>query len=149
MKLRDLLKIKGREVISIGPDEMVSTAINKLAQYDRGSLPVCNDKGEIVGIITERDILRKCLAQNDSCSCANYRIKDVMTTEVAIGLPDDDLDYAVSVMKQKRIRHLPIMENHRVVGLVSMRDLLDMQLTESKAEIRYAGLIRRGPRHIV
>lgn len=148
MKIRDLLKIKGRPVITIGPNETVSVAIQKLVENDRGSLSVCNDKGELVGIITERDIVRKCLARSDAF--ANIKIQDVMTRQVAIGTAEDDLDYAISVMRQKRIRHLPIVDNQTVVGMVSMRDLLDVQLSETKAEIRYAGLLpRRTQRPVV
>jgi CBS domain-containing protein len=144
MKIRDLLKIKGRPVITIRPTETVAAAIQKLAEYDRGSIPVCNEKGELVGIITERDIVRKCFVPMDTL--ASVRIEDVMTKGVAIGAPEDDLDYAISVMKQKRIRHLPIIDQQQVVGMISMRDLLDVQLSETKAEIRYAGLLPRPPR---
>jgi CBS domain-containing protein len=76
----------------------------------------------------------------------SIKIEDVMTKGVAIGVPEDDLDYAISVMKQKRIRHLPIVDRQKVVGMISMRDLLDVQLSETKAEIRYAGLLPRPPR---
>jgi CBS domain-containing protein len=148
MKIRDLMKITSRPVITIGPNDTVSAAVQKLAEYDRGSLPVCNDKDELVGIFTERDLVRKCFKNIDAC--ANFKVKDVMTKEVAVGIPDDDLEYAISAMKQKRIRHLPIVDNRRVVGMVSMRDLLDVELKESQAELRYAGLItRRPPRRIV
>ena len=148
MKIRDLLKTTSRPVITIDPNDTVSTAVQKLAEYDRGSLPVCNEKGELVGIVTERDIVRKCFKNVDAC--ANFKVQDVMTKEVAIGIPDDDLEYAISAMKQKRIRHLPIVDNQRVVGMVSMRDLLDVELKESQAEVRYAGLVtRRPPRRIV
>jgi CBS domain-containing protein len=148
MKIRDLLKIMSRPVISIGPNDTVSAAVEKLAEYDLGSLPVCNDKGELVGIVTERDLVRKCFKSIDAC--ANFKVQDVMTKEVAVGIPDDDLEYAISAMKQKRIRHLPIVDNQRVVGMVSMRDLLDVELKESQAELRYAGLVtRRRPRRIV
>jgi CBS domain-containing protein len=147
MKIRDLLKIKGRPVITIRPTETVAAAIQKLAEYDRGSIPVCNEKGELVGIITERDIVRKCFVPMDTL--ASVRIEDVMTKGVAIGAPEDDLDYAISVMKQKRIRHLPIIDQQQVVGMISMRDLLDVQLSETKAEIRYAGLLSRPPRRPV
>ncbi len=151
MKIRDLLKIKARPLITIGPGETVSEAVQKLAEHDKGSLPVCNDKGELVGIITERDIVRKCFKTIDACAnFASLKVKDVMTKEVAVGFPDDDLEYAISVMQQKRIRHLPIVDNQRVVGIVSMRDLLDVELKETQAEIRYAGLMtRRPPRRIV
>jgi CBS domain-containing protein len=149
MKIRDLLKINSRPVITIGPNDTVSAAVQKLSEYDYGSLPACNDKGELVGIVTERDIVRKCFKSIDAC--ANFKVQDVMTKEVAVGIPDDDLEYAISAMKQKRIRHLPIVDNHKkVVGMVSMRDLLDMELKESQAELRYAGLVtRRPPRRIV
>ena len=141
MKIRDLLKIKGRQVVSIESNEHVSAAIEKLAHYNRGSLPVCNDKGELVGIITERDIVRKCF--DYAGSFRNGKVQEVMTKKVAISVPGDDLDYAISVMKQKRIRHLPIVENGIIVGMVSMRDLLDVQLEETKAEIRYNSMLPR------
>ena len=147
MKMRDLLKIKGRIVITIGPNETIAAAIQKLVEYDRGAIPVCNEKGELVGIITERDIVRKCFVRMESL--ANIKIEDVMTKGVAIGAPDDDLDYAISVMKQKRIRHLPIVDQQKVVGMISMRDLFDVQLSETKAEIHYAGLLPRPPRRPV
>jgi CBS domain-containing protein len=148
MKIRDLLKITSRPVIIIGPNDTVSAAVQKLVEYDMGSLPVCNDKGELVGIVTERDLLRKCFKSIEAC--ANFKVQDVMTKEVAVGIPDDDLEYAISAMKQKRIRHLPIMDNQRLVGMVSMRDLLDVELKESQAELRYVGLVtRRPPRRIV
>jgi CBS domain-containing protein len=147
MKIRDLLKIKGRSVITIGPNETVAAAIQKLVEYDRGSIPVCNEKGELMGIITERDIIRKCFARMDVLS--SIKIKDVMTERVAIGAPEDDLDYAISVMKQKRIRHLPIIDQQKVVGMISMRDLLEVQLSEATAEIRYARLLPRPPRRPV
>jgi CBS domain-containing protein len=141
MKIRDLLKIVSRPVITIGPNDTVSAAVQKLAEYDLGALPVCNDKGDLVGIVTERDLVRKCFKSIDAC--ANFKVQDVMTQEVAVGIPDDDLEYAISAMKQKRIRHLPIVDNQRVVGMVSMRDLLDVELKESQAELRYAGLVTR------
>jgi CBS domain-containing protein len=147
MKIRDLLKIKGGPVITIGPNETVAAAIQKLVEYDRGSIPVCNENGELVGIITERDIVRKCFVRTDAL--ASIKIEDVMTKGVAIGIPEDDLDYVISVMKQKRIRHLPIVDGQKVVGMISMRDLLDVQLSETKAKIRYAGLLPRPPRRPV
>lgn len=148
MKIEDLLKTKGRAVIVIGPDDPVAAAVQKLAEHDRGSLPVCSDKGELVGIITERDIVRKCFVRVETF--ARIKVREVMTTQVAIGEPEDDIEYAISVMKQKRIRHLPIVRDRKVVGMVSMRDLLDVQLSETKAVVRYAGLIpRSGARRLV
>ncbi len=148
MKIRDLLKTKPGPVITVAPNDTISVVVEKLTTHDLGSLPVCNDKDELVGIVTERDIVRKCF--KNIGACANFKVKDVMSQEVAVGIPDDDLGYAVSVMKQKKIRHLPIVDNQRVVGMVSIRDLLDVELEEAQAEVRYAGLVsRRHPKRMV
>ena len=143
MKIRDLLAMRRREPVTIGPDESVSGAIQKLNRFDRGASPVVNRDGELIGIISERDIIRKCF--NADGQIKSRTIKDVMTAEVAVAFPDDDLEYAISVMQQKKIRHLPVTENRRVVGMVSMRDVLDVQLTEVEAEIRYIGLLPKRP----
>lgn len=139
MKIKDLLKTKEfqyRTVVTLMPDETIPSAIQKMVEHDRGSLPVCNDKGELIGIITERDVVRRCFTRIDAF--ASIKIKDIMTKRVAIGNLEDDLSYAISVMKQKRIRHLPIVDNRKVAGMISMRDLLGVQLEEIQAEIRYA-----------
>ena len=144
MKIRDILKLKEfryRAVVTVSPNDFVSAAIRKLAEHDRGSLPVCNDKDELVGIITERDIMRKCFARGDDF--INKKIMDVMTKQVAIATPEDDLDYAINTMKQKRIRHIPIIDAKKVVGMLSMRDILGFQYAETKAEIRYVHMLPR------
>jgi CBS domain-containing protein len=148
MKIRDVLKLKEaryRDVVSIAPHEPGSDAVRKLTAYDRGALTVCDEEGRLVGIITERDIVRKCMIHDESCP--NIRVQDVMTSQVAVGTLDDDLDYALSVMKQKRVRHLPIIDkDKKVVGLVSMRDLLGIELEETRAQIRYIDLLPRDTR---
>ncbi|MFH1032541.1 MAG: CBS domain-containing protein [Chloroflexota bacterium] len=137
MKLSDLLStkdLKYRTPILIGPNETVSAAIQKLSEHDRGALPVCDDAGKLVGIITERDIMRKCLARDQTP--AKTKIRDIMTKDVIIGIPDDDLDYAINAMKQKRIRHIPIVDKQKVVGMISMRDLLGVQVEECRLQVR-------------
>ncbi len=154
MKIRDLLAgkdAKYRVPAIVEPNENISVAIQKMVTFDRGAISVCNENGDLLGIITERDIVRKCFTS--IAILENVKAKNIMTEEVAIGHLEDDLDYAVDVMKQKRIRHLPIVYNKEVIGMVSMRDLIGVQLAECKAEIRYAGLIHGGPhrgrRHLV
>ncbi len=137
MKLGELLSSKDfkyRVLVTVGQDETISVAIRSLTEHDRGSLPVYDDKGEMVGIITERDIVRKCVAH--SKDCAKIKVRDVMSKQIVIGVPEDDLNYAISVMKQKRIRHLPVVENKKVIGMISMRDLLGVQLEEYTAQAR-------------
>ena len=138
MKLGELLNtegLKSRVLVMVNPQDSIAATIQKLAEHDRGSFPVCNDRGELVGIITERDIVRKCFA--GGTDCAKYRVKDVMSHKVAVGRPDDDLDYAINVMKTERIRHLPIVEGTEVIGMISMRDLLGVQLEETQTKVRF------------
>lgn len=138
MKLGELLSSKDfkyRVLVTVGQDETVSVAIRSLAEHDRGSLPVHDDKGEPVGIITERDIVRKCVAH--SKDCAKIKVRDVMSKQLVIGTPEDDLSYAISVMKHQRIRHLPIVENKKLIGMISMRDLLGVQLEEYTVQARF------------
>ncbi len=140
MKIRDFLKIKGRPVITVGPDETVSVAIQKLVDNNIGALPVCN-WGVLVGIITERDLLKERFWNSNAIDTT--KVRDVMTKHVAVGIPEENLDYATSVMKQKRIRHLPIVVGQKLEGIISMRDIVDMQFEETKAELRYVGLLPR------
>ncbi len=142
MKIRDFLKIKGRPAITIGPNESVAVATQKLIDNRIGALPVCDDQGRLVGIISERDLLKECFQHSGT---GTTKVEDIMTKKVVVGFPEDDLDYATSVMKQKRIRHLPIVVEHKLEGIISMRDLIDMQLEETKAQIRYMGLIGPHP----
>jgi len=128
MKIWELLEMKEfkyRNVVTIGPNDTISTAVNKLVEYDRGALPICNDKGELVGIITERDIARKCSMED---GCAIIKVEDAMSEEVEVGSPEDDVDFAISIMKARRIRHLPIVHNQKVVGMITMRDLLLLRM---------------------
>jgi len=138
MKLQDLLNMKDfkyRVLVTVGQNETISAAIQKLVEHDRGSLPVCNDKGELVGIITERDMVRKCFTRSDTIK--KIMIKDIMSQQVIIGNPEDDLSYAINTMREKRIRHIPIVDNKMVIGIISMRDLLGVQLEECKTEVRF------------
>ncbi len=135
IKVKDFLRTKGRPVITIEPDETVVTAIQKLVENNIGALPVCHGQGAILGIVSERDLLRECSRRDRAIS--STKVKDVMTKDIAIGIPEDDLDYIKDVMIQKGIRHLPILDGPKLEGIVSMRDIVDAQLEESKAAARF------------
>ncbi len=139
MKIKDFLKINGRSVITIGPNETLSSAIEKLVNNNIGALPVCDEKSVLVGIISERDLLKWCSQR--SSILGSTKVHEAMTKSVAVGTPEDDLDYATSVMQQKGIRHLPIVVDQKPEGIISMRDIVGFQLEETKAQIRYVGLL--------
>jgi len=141
MKIRDFLKIKAHPVITIGPNDTLSSATQKLVENNIGALPVCDNQGVLVGIISERDLLKEFFQH--SGILGNTKVQDVMTKSVAVGTPEDDLDYATSVMQQKRIRHLPVVVDQKIAGIISIRDIVSFQLEETKAQIRYIGLLPR------
>jgi len=142
MNVKEMLKVTGfkpQALITVAPDEFARAAIKKMAESNKGALPVCNEKDELIGIVTERDIIRKCFARGGDFE--NKKIKDIMTEKVAIARLDDDLDYAIETMKKEKIRHLPIADGKRVVGILSMRDILGFQYEESNIKIKYMQML--------
>lgn len=134
MKLRDILKEKGSEVYSVDPEATVAEAINLMVEKNIGSVVVMKGNRP-VGIFTERDLLRRVCA---GCSKdpAKTKVKEVMTSGVIYGAPDDDIQYAINVMTQHRIRHLPILESGKLVGIISIGDVLKQQYKEIEFENR-------------
>lgn len=138
MKLGELLNrkdFKYRLLITVGEDETVSEAILTLAEHDRGAITVVDRNHMPVGIITERDIVRKCVALGKDCN--QTKVRDVMSINLVIGTADDDVSYAINIMKQERIRHLPVMEKENLIGMISMRDLLGVELETCTTQTRF------------
>ena len=135
MKVKDFLNIEKRPIITIGPNASIKAAIKKLVEHNIGALPVCDNNGNMLGIVSERDLLRECSQRNSAIS--KTKVKEVMTKEVAVGTFDDDISYIIDIMTQMKIRHLPIMEGLRLKSMISARDIVESQLEESKAQIRY------------
>lgn len=118
MKLRDVMT---NPVIRIHPDESVAVAARTLARYNIGALPVCGSDGRVCGLVTDRDIVTRCLASNRSPSATTVR--DVMTANVISARADMDTALAASLMGREQIRRLPVMENGKLCGMVSLGDL--------------------------
>ncbi len=138
MKLGELLKSKDfkyRLLITIDQSETIFEAIRILSEHDRGAITVVDMNRMPVGIITERDIVRKCIARGQDCY--STKVKDIMSKNLVIGTVDDDLSYAINIMKQERIRHLPVMEKENLLGMISMRDLLGVELETCTTQTRF------------
>ena len=118
MKLRDVMT---NPVIRIHPDETVAVAARTLTHYNIGILPVCGNDGQVCGLVTDRDLVTRCLASGRSP--ANTSVRDVMTTHIVSARPDMDASVAAGLMGREQIRRLPVTENGRVVGMVSLCDL--------------------------
>ncbi|MDP1730910.1 MAG: CBS domain-containing protein [Devosia sp.] len=130
--VRQLLKQKGPLIWSIGPDATVFDAIAKMAEKDIGSLLVM-DGEELVGIITERHYARKVVLKGKTSP--KTRIREIMEKKVLFVRPDQSVEQCMAIMGQKRLRHLPVLEGKKVVGVVSIGDLLGSVISDHKFTI--------------
>lgn len=133
-KLSDVLEKKSGKIISVSPDSTVYDTITKMAEHRIGAILVIeNDK--LKGIFTERDYMSKIILQG--LSSRETAVKDVMTWEVVFVTTDTTVDEALSVMTEKRCRHLPIFDNKQLVGIVSIGDLVKRMITDQQVTIQY------------
>ena len=135
MKLKDISRINGRELVTAKPNDTVKKAIDILFDHKIGALPVCEADGKLVGIISERDILKG--VHNQRNDILNTKVKDLMTREVIVGVPEDELDEILKTMTEKGVRHVPVMAGARVIGMLSIRDVIEERLTECHTQVRY------------
>lgn len=134
MRIREVLDRKGDSVVTIEPDRTVHDAMRILVENNIGSVIVTRD-GSTVGILTERDVLRLGAANPESL--ASTLVGEAMTRELVVGVADDLVEYAASVMTSNRIRHLPIMDGERLTGVLSIGDVVNALKQEKEVENRY------------
>jgi CBS domain-containing protein len=132
MNIAHLLTGKGRGVVTIGPDESIRLALGLLTTHNIGALLVVDGRQQPVGILSERDIVRAAGRDED---LFGKPVSAVMTREVVIGTPQDDVRVVAHTMTERRIRHLPVMDGGRLVGIVSIGDLVKAQRDEYLGEI--------------
>ena len=122
MKVRELMS---KPVIRIHADEPVSVAARTLTHYNVGALPVCGTDGRLCGMLTDRDIVTRCLAaQRD---LVRTSVRDVMTAQVQWVEADADVTLAAHIMGRKQVRRLPVVENGRLCGMISLGDLANSE----------------------
>jgi CBS domain-containing protein len=119
--VRQLLEGKGSEVASIGPDKSVHDAMHLMAAKNVGALLVLQD-GKLAGIVTERDYSRKAYLQDRLAK--DIRVSEIMTPQVAYVSPDYTAEDCMALVTEMRVRHLPVLENNSVVGIISIGDLV-------------------------
>ena len=122
MRIRDVLQTKGSDVITVTPDQPVLAAVRVLSEHRIGAV-VVEAGGQLVGILSERDILN--LAARDPALLGTAVVRDVMTADVVTGDRDDPLDDVMNVLTENRIRHLPILVDGRLAGIVSIGDVVN------------------------
>lgn len=130
--VRQLLNQKGSNIVSLAPDEPVYRAIELMAEHGIGSVLIMEDD-RLAGIATERDYARKVILQNRASR--ETPVRDIMSFPVITVTPEDRAQECMETMTHKRIRHLPVMENDRVVGVVSIGDLVKAVIEDQAEEI--------------
>lgn len=134
MKIRSLLEKKGYELVTVPPSLSLLDAIRLLVAHNIGSV-IVEDDNRVRGILTERDVLRQAAKSPEALS--RIGVEEIMTREVVVGVPDDTLDYVMEIMTRNRIRHLPVVEDGWLVGIVSIGDVVDALRKDVEAENRY------------
>ena len=136
MKLvRHLLDAKGTTIISISPDASVFEAIKTMADKSIGSLVVMDRHERLVGIVTERDYARKIIIQDRSSK--DTRVEEIMSTEVMTATSDDTVRSCMELMTENKVRHLPVVEDDRVIAMVSIGDLVQAVIEDQQEEIEH------------
>lgn len=134
MKARDILDKKGRRVVTIRADASIETAIHRLALERIGALVVSKD-GEIVeGIVSERDILHALAREGGAILGPGRQVAEIMTRAVRTCGPEDSVKHLMDTMTRYRVRHLPVVEDGRLIGLVSIGDVVKNRLEEMELE---------------
>lgn len=132
MTARTILRRKGTDTVTIHRDELVATAVNLLTQENIGALIVTDTVRRVVGILSERDVIRS-LARVGA-QTLRKSVRDLMTDQTLTCGPDDDVKTLMRVMTRRRVRHLPVMEDGVLRGIVSIGDLLKHRLEELETE---------------
>lgn len=127
--VRDILNSKGHEVWAVGPDDTVFDVVQQMADRGVGSLLVM-DGEKLIGIVTERDYARKIILKDKSSKTS--AVRDVMTTQVLCVTPERTVDECLALMTDKRARHLPVLDQGKVVGVVSIGDLVKAVISEQQ-----------------
>jgi len=121
MRVQEILKGKGDSVYQISPDATMAEAVDRLVKFNIGSLLV-SDGDFVVGIITERDILKAIASEKKALS--DLLVENFMTKDLVTGSPTDDVGEIMGMMTTHRVRHLPIMDDERLAGMISIGDVV-------------------------
>lgn len=142
MKLKHVLASKGRDLFTVRPDATVLEAVASLAEHNIGALVVVDEGRLPVGMLSERDVMRAAASGTD---LGKTPVRDVMTSQPVTGTPDDDVEPVLQTMTAGHFRHLPIVDDGQLVGIVTLGDLVKSTLSEYRGalETREAELMER------
>lgn len=132
MNIASIVAKKGPKVFTIRPEQSIRQALALLAEHNVGALVVVDKAGKPGGIISERDIVREAARNEQVFSKA---VSEIMTKEIIVGAPQDDLISVGNTMTEKRIRHLPILDKGKLIGIVTLGDVVKAQRDRYRGEV--------------
>ncbi len=135
MKVRDLLDSKGKDIVSIDVGSSVDDAIRSMNARKISAIMV-TEQGKTVGIFTERDVVRSYINSGGK-NFKDTKVREAMVTNLIVAVPDDELNDISTIMVEKNIRHLPVLHNGRVIGMLSIRDIIQTHVKKLTSEIHY------------
>lgn len=135
MRIRDILRTKGTAVATVRPDATVRELLGTLARLNIGAVVVSRDEATIAGIVSERDVVRS--LHERGAGLLDAPVSDIMTADVRTCEPDHAVDDLRKVMTTHRIRHVPVVKDGRMVGLVSIGDVVKSAIDELESEREY------------
>jgi len=136
-KVRELLDVKGTQVWSIAPTKSVYDALALMAEKNIGAVLVM-DEGQLVGLLAERDYTRKVILKGRASK--DTRVSDIMSSRPLCVGPEQTIDECMALMTEKRVRHLPVVKDNRVLGLISIGDVVKATIAEQQFIIEQLGL---------
>ena len=128
MRVRDLMS---KSVVTIAPEESAALAARLLSRHGLGSLPVCAADGTLAGIVTDRDIVTRCVAAGEEPG--RVPVRDIMSPAPSVITPETPISDAARLMAQRQVRRLPVVEQGHVVGMLSLGDLARSRRTDTEA----------------
>lgn len=135
MQVKDILDKKGSIIWSVQSDETLYEVLEVLVSQNIGAALVTHENGDIAGIVSERDMMRECYLNKEDYLMTP--ISMVMTRKVIVITPDESLDDVMALMTRSRVRHLPVMEDGCLKGMISIGDVVRAQLKDYKEETRH------------
>ncbi|HET9686789.1 MAG TPA: CBS domain-containing protein [Pseudolabrys sp.] len=136
MKIGEFLKRSRQQLVTCLPDSSLAAVAKLMYAHGIGAMPVCEEANRMIGIVSERDLVRV-FARTDWSELQYLRARDIMTTRVISCGPEDTMRSAQDLMRTNHFRHLPVVQDGRVQGMLSLRDTLALRLQESEDEMNF------------
>jgi CBS domain-containing protein len=133
MKVGEYLNASRQRLITCIPDHALNDVARLMYTHGIGAMPVCELNHRMVGIVSERDLVRA-FARTDLGELQYLRARDLMTTRVIVCTPEDTMQHAQEIMRDNKFRHLPVARDGQVIGMLSLRDTLASRLAETEEE---------------